>query len=156
LEKELEKEHEFGESSFHFASNNYCEPLLFTCLKKARAWEQNLFEVSNYERNIVITPRLNEYIAGYPVTTSRGITVMKWFCAPYSFFEFWKLLMCSTNYHNNYNYGPLMPSLRHRVKGEQCSFFAELAKAVLFNVKHNDKNVDLFLSSMLDNLRKIN
>lgn len=152
VDEELEKDHEFGESSFHFASNNFREPRLFTLLRKGMldGWEkEDFFEEINYEKVTMTTPKLNDYIAGFPVKTKRGVTVTNWFVAPYAFFEIWKLVMSNTTFPKNYNYSSHTHTLKHRVNGNPCYFFLDLAKNVLFNTKTNNKNVDDFLFQLL-------
>lgn len=149
VEEELEKDHEFGETSFHFASNNFREPRMFTLLNNGSfdSWdEEDLFEETLFEKIKLTTPKMNDCIAGYPVKTKRGVTAINWFVVPHAFFEFWKLLMSNTNYPKNYNYSSHAQNLRFRVNGNVCHFFLDLAKIVLFNARHNNNTVDDFMS----------
>lgn len=163
LEEELEKDHEFGESSFHFSSKNYCMTALFESILEGTLSSKNgaLYDPMNKTDVTVLAPEVGDLVACVPVKTDRGLTAMKWFVVPFAFFEFYKMCMSKSTTVWNMNMGKKLSfplSFHKRIgkiqknDGERNHFFSDLAKVVLFNQgRTTNKDVLCFLQ-MLDDI----
>jgi hypothetical protein len=113
---------------FHFSSSNFYQPRIFDSnfnpIDVDQVWETNTYSV--------VPPRLGSLICGLPVLSKRGVSLSKWWIAPESFFEFWKLLNSDRTYPPDYCTYNEMRRLKLTFDGVDSRFFQELAMCAVF------------------------
>lgn len=97
------------ETSFHFASTNFSQPLVLS--PSFRPHKDLPFDNNPFT---IIPPRLGVLVCGLPVKSKRGVSLTKWWSCPEAFFELWKLINSNRQYPENYSFYDDMKKLKWR------------------------------------------